>query len=259
MKKKINSNSKRIKDFGRLRTYPGKELIITTYICIYAFIVRYIQNQLPRQLRPGLKISHIYFYRSLIESSTYSTMLFATILLAITITCVHSQTELTLPPLPYEYNALEPVLSEELMRLHHDEHFQTYTNQTNTALKALYNDTHYDGQFQNISGQPIEVILTRLKTLPDVFHIALRHYGGGYLNHKLFFSILRTPTATAAENQPTGPLLEAIKRSFGSYEKFHELFTAAAVNLFGSGWVWLYVDARSKHLVINYTANQDNP
>jgi len=186
-------------------------------------------------------------------------MFSVTILLALAIVCVHSQTQLTLPPLPYEYNALEPVLSEELMRLHHDEHFQIYINQTNIALKALFVDTHYGGNFQNISEQPIEVILTELKTLPNTFHIALRNNGGGYFNHKFFFSILRTPTLTAAENQPTGPLLDAIKRSFGSYEKFQELFTAASVNLFGSGWIWVYVDARSKHLVINYTASQDNP
>jgi Fe-Mn family superoxide dismutase len=71
--------------------------------------------------------------------------------------------------------------------------------------------------------------------------------------------MLRTPTAKAAENQPTGPLLEAIQKSFGSFDKFKELFTAASVNLFGSGWVWLYIDARTKQIVLNFTANQDNP
>jgi len=97
-----------------------------------------------------------------------------------------------------------------------------------------------------------------------VYHMALvrvrlRHNGGGYINHKLFFSTLRRPTATADENLPTGPLLEAIVKSFGSFNKFKELFTAASVNLFGSGWVWLYIDARTNQLVLNYTANQDNP
>ncbi len=181
------------------------------------------------------------------------------ILFAIIISCVHSQTELTLPALPYAYNALEPVLSEHLLRLHHDKHFQTYTNNSNIALKALFADTHHGGKFKDIAQLPIETILTQLQTLPDQFHIGLRHNGGGYLNHKLFFSMLRTPTATAAENRPTGPLLEAIVKSFGSFDKFKELFSAASVNLFGSGWVWLYIDARSKHLVLNFTANQDNP
>jgi Fe-Mn family superoxide dismutase len=70
---------------------------------------------------------------------------------------------------------------------------------------------------------------------------------------------LKTPTATAADNKPTGPLLEAIEKNFGSFEKFKEMFTSASVSLFGSGWVWLYIDAQTKQLVLNFTANQDNP
>jgi len=186
-------------------------------------------------------------------------MFIATILFAIAIGCVHSQTELTVPPLPYAYNALEPVLSEHVMHLHHDKHFQTYTNKSNAALKAMFADKQSGGKLKDIAKQPIEVILTQLQNLPDQYHLALRHNGGGYINHKLFFSMLKTPTVTAAENQPTGPLLEAIEKSFGSFNKFKELFSAASINLFGSGWVWLYIDARTKQLVLNFTANQDNP
>jgi Fe-Mn family superoxide dismutase len=186
-------------------------------------------------------------------------MFIATILVAIVIGCVHSQTELIVPPLPYAYNALEPVLSEHLMRLHHDKHFQAYANKSNVALKAMVADTQHGGKLKEIAQQPIEVILTQLQNLPDQYHLVLRHNGGGYINHKLFFSMLRTPTAKAAENQPTGPLLEAIQKSFGSFDKFKELFTAASINLFGSGWVWLYIDARTKQIVLNFTANQDNP
>ena len=186
-------------------------------------------------------------------------MFIGAILLVAIISCVHAQTELTLPALPYAYNALEPVLSERLLRLHHDKHFQTYTNQTNIALKALFTDTQHAGKFKEISQKPIEVILTQLQTLPDQYHVGLRHNGGGYLNHKLFFSMLRAPTAKAAENRPTGQLLEMIEKSFGTFEKFQELFSAASVNLFGSGWVWLYIDARTNQLVLNFTANQDNP
>jgi len=145
------------------------------------------------------------------------------------------------------------------MRLHHDKHFQTYTNKSNFALKAIFADTKLGDKVKETAKQPIEVILTQLQNLPDQYHLALRHNGGGYLNHKLFFSMLKTPTATAAENKPTGPLLEAIEKSFGSFDKFKELFSAASVNLFGSGWVWLYIDARTKQLVLNFTANQDNP
>jgi Fe-Mn family superoxide dismutase len=186
-------------------------------------------------------------------------MFIATILVAIVIGCVHSQIELIVPPLPYAYNALEPVLSEHLMHLHHDKHFQTYANKSNVALRALVADPKHAGKLKEIAQQPIDVILTQLQNLPDQYHLALRHNGGGFVNHRLFFSMLRTPTATAAENQPTGPLLEAIQTSFGSFDKFKQLFSAASVNLFGSGWVWLYIDAQTKHLVLNFTANQDNP
>jgi Fe-Mn family superoxide dismutase len=70
---------------------------------------------------------------------------------------------------------------------------------------------------------------------------------------------LKAPTATVAENKPTGKLLEAIEKNFGSFDKFKEMFSNASANLFGSGWVWLYIDAHTKQLVLNFTANQDNP
>jgi Fe-Mn family superoxide dismutase len=181
------------------------------------------------------------------------------LLLTILIGCVQSQTELTLPPLPYAYNAIEPVLSEQLMHLHHDKHFQTYTTKTNAALKAIVEDKKSPDQLKQLAKEPIELIVTHLQHLPELYHLALRHNGGGYINHKLFFSMIKTPTTTAAENKPTGPVLEAIEKNFGSFDKFKEMFTNASVNLFGSGWVWLYIDAQTKQLVLNFTANQDNP
>ena len=181
------------------------------------------------------------------------------VLLAIATGYVQSQTELTVTPLPYAYNALEPVLSEKLMQLHHDKHFQTYTTKTNAALKAILADEKAPKELKELAKQPIELILTHLQHLPEVYHLALRHNGGGYINHKLFFSLLKAPTATAAENKPTGPLLEAIEKNFGSFDKFKEMFSNASLNLFGSGWVWLYIDAHTKQLVLNFTANQDNP
>jgi superoxide dismutase, Fe-Mn family len=186
-------------------------------------------------------------------------MLMKFALLAIVVSCVHSQTELVLPPLPFDYNALEPVLSERLMQLHHDKHHASYMNKTNIALKAMFADTQQGARLKELSQKPIEYILTQLQDLPEQYHIALRHYGGGYLNHKLFFAMLQKPTATANENKPTDALLQAIEKSFGSFDKFKDLFSAASVNLFGSGWVWLYIDARTQQLVLNFTANQDNP
>jgi len=187
-------------------------------------------------------------------------MFIAIVLLAVVAGCVQSQqTELTLPPLPYGYTALEPVLSEHLMRLHHDKHHQAYTTKANEALKDLYNDEKATPPLKDLAKQPIETILAHLSQLPEHYHVALRHNGGGYLNHKLFFSMLRKPTATANDNKPTGQVLEAIEKAFGSFDKFKEMFTSASVKLFGSGWVWLYIDAQTKQLVLNFTANQDNP
>ena len=186
-------------------------------------------------------------------------MFLALVLLTIVASAVHSQNELVLPPLPYAYNALEPVLSEQLMRLHYLQHHLSYTNKTNVALRAMVADPQSGEKLKELAKKPIEEILSQLQDLPEHYHIALRHQGGGYLNHKLFFAMLQKPTATAAENKPTGPLLEAIVKSFGSFEKFKELFNAASVNLFGSGWVWLYIDAQTRQLVLNFTANQDNP
>ena len=186
-------------------------------------------------------------------------MLTSVVLLAFAVICVQSQTELILPPLPYAYNALEPVLSEHLMRLHHDKHFATYTKKTNEALKTITVDTSATEQLKELAKKPLEEILHDVLHLPEQYQFPLRHNGGGYYNHKLFFSMLKAPTATAAENKPTGALLEAIEKSFGSFDKFKELFSAASINLFGSGWVWLYIDAQTHKLVLNFTANQDNP
>jgi Fe-Mn family superoxide dismutase len=145
------------------------------------------------------------------------------------------------------------------MHLHHDKHFQAYTTKTNEALKAIVRDAKSPEQLKKLANEPIELILTHLQHLPEQYHLSLRHNGGGYVNHKLFFSILQTPTTTAAQNLPTGPLLEAIEKHFTSFDKFKEMFTNASVSVFGSGWVWLYIDAQTKQLVLNFTANQDNP
>ncbi|CAF2660044.1 unnamed protein product [Rotaria sp. Silwood2] len=181
------------------------------------------------------------------------------ILFFITIHCVYSQTELTLPTLPYAYNALEPIFSEHLMRLHYDKHFQTYTNKSNIVLKTMFTDTQSDNKLKEIVKQPIEVILTQLQNIPYQYQLALRYNGGGYFNHKLFFSMLKKPTVIGNENKPMGPLLQAIEKSFGSFDKFKELFSNISNEFFGSGWIWLYIDAQTKHLVLNYTVNQDNP
>lgn len=173
--------------------------------------------------------------------------------------CVESQTELILPPLPYAYNALEPVLSERALRLHHDKHLQTYTDQTNIALRAMFFNAENNSKLQEIAQQPIEIILTKLVDIPAEYQTIIRNFGGGYLNHRLFFSMLNSPTNTTDENKPGSPLLEAIENSFGSFDEFKEYFTIAANSYFGSGWIWVHIDAKTKYIVLNFTINQDNP
>ncbi|CAF4246977.1 unnamed protein product [Rotaria sp. Silwood2] len=186
-------------------------------------------------------------------------MITSIILLAIFVNYGQSQTELILPALPYDYYALEPILSEHLIRLHHDKHFSEYKTKANAILKSIMDDEMYNNQLKNLAKQPIEYILTHIQQLPEKYQLPLRNNGGGYVNHKIFFSMLRKPTVMSAENLPTGLLLEAIENSFGSFDRFKEMFTAASVNIFGSGWIWLYIDAQSKLLSINFTINQDNP
>jgi len=186
-------------------------------------------------------------------------MFIATVLLLAIAGCVQSQRQLTLEPLPYAYDALEPVLSKHLMELHHDKHHQAYTTKTNAVLKAVIADPKVTPALRELANQPIEVILTRLGEFPEDYRMELQHQGGGYLNHKWFWSMLQKPTTTAAENRPTGALWDAIQKSFGSFDKFKEMFSTASLKLFGSGWIWLYVDSKTKELTLNFTLNQDNP
>jgi len=179
------------------------------------------------------------------------------VVLATTAFAADKPSELTLPPLPYAYNALEPVLSEHLMRLHHLKHHQTYMTKVNIALKAMEVEKH--GNASHLAKEPIEVILTQLQNVPDQYRMTVRNNGGGFLNHKLFFAMLKAPTGSVNDNKPTGRLLEMIETSFGSFDKFKELFSVACNNFFGSGWIWLYIDAATNKLVLNFTINQDNP
>lgn len=145
----------------------------------------------------------------------------------------------TLPQLPYAYDALEPYMDAKTMEIHHTKHHQAYTNNLNTAVAGTAQE-----------GSSIETIL---KTL-DLENKALRNNAGGFYNHNLFWEIL-SPTSS---RKPSGVLLTAIERDFGSFEQFKEMFSKAAATQFGSGWAWLSVHKGGK-LEISATANQDNP
>ena len=148
-----------------------------------------------------------------------------------------------LPPLPYDYAALEPSIDEQTMRIHHDKHHGTYVNNLNAALENQ----------PNLQGKSIEELLRDINSVPENIRTAVRNNGGGHANHTMFWEIM----APNAGGQPSGALAEAINSSFGGFDAFKEQFTKAATTRFGSGWVWLLADGG--RLEITSTANQDSP
>ena len=147
-----------------------------------------------------------------------------------------------LPKLPYDYNALEPYIDEQTMKIHHDKHHQAYVDKINSFVKGT--------KFENM---PIEDVIKNLNEAPENIRMGVRNHGGGHLNHSFFWTIM----APNAGGEPKGSVAEEIKKTFGSIEKFKEDFTNAGLNRFGSGWAWLVVD-NGKLSVIS-TANQDSP
>jgi Fe-Mn family superoxide dismutase len=147
------------------------------------------------------------------------------------------------PPLPYDYNALEPHIDEQTMRIHHDKHHAAYVTNLNAALEK-----HPDLQKKSI-----EDLLKSINSVPEDIRTAVRNNGGGHANHTMFWEIMGPGKGGA----PAGALGDAIKSSFGDFETFEKQMNDAGVKRFGSGWAWL-IDAGGK-LVIESTANQDSP
>ena len=144
-----------------------------------------------------------------------------------------------LPPLPYDYDALEPVISKETMHFHHDKHHAAYTNKLNEFVEG-------DAKLQ---GKSIEDILGMISSLPA----GVRNNGGGYWNHDFFWKTMKK-----GGGQPSGKLAEAIDRDFGGLDKLKEEFNTKGAGQFGSGWAWLIAD-ESGRLKVTSTPNQDNP
>ena len=136
---------------------------------------------------------------------------------------------LTLPPLPYDYKALEPWIDEQTMRIHHDKHHQAYLD---NLLKAITGT--------DLENREVTRILADLGHVPEKIHTAVRNHGGGLVNHTLFWEVTK-----------------AIGSAFGSFESFKEKFTAAAIGQFGSGWAWLVVGKNG--LAVYNLPNQDSP
>jgi superoxide dismutase, Fe-Mn family len=149
----------------------------------------------------------------------------------------------TLPPLPYPTNALEPHIDAQTMEIHHGKHHAAYVNNLNAALEKA----------PELQGKSLDDLLTNLKAVPEGVRTAVRNNGGGHWNHSMFWQIM----APKGGGTPTGKLADAIKSSFGDFEKFKEQFNAAGATRFGSGWAWLVKDGGK--LAIVSTPNQDNP
>jgi len=148
----------------------------------------------------------------------------------------------TLSDLPYAYNALEPYIDERTMQIHHDKHHAAYVKNLNDVLP----DTNLT----------VEEVLRNLEQVPEAMRTKVRNNGGGHVNHSFFWQVMAA-NPDGAPRQARGDLGKAIDATFGSFEKFKELFGVAALNRFGRGWAWLTLDNGS--LEIEDSANQDSP
>jgi superoxide dismutase, Fe-Mn family len=148
-----------------------------------------------------------------------------------------------LPPLPYDFSALEPHIDAQTMQIHHGKHHQAYVTNLNAALE----------KHPNLQNKSAEDLIRDLASVPDDIRTPVRNNGGGHVNHTMFWKLM----ASGAGGSPTGAVADAINAAFGSFETFKEQFSKAGVGRFGSGWAWL-IDTGGK-LSIESTANQDNP
>ncbi|NLC05382.1 MAG: superoxide dismutase [Erysipelothrix sp.] len=153
-------------------------------------------------------------------------------------------TKFTLPNLPYETNALEPVIDTATMEIHHGKHHAAYVNNLNAAVEK------HPEFFEQ---KTIEEVLAQLNEVPQDIQGAVRNNGGGHANHKFFWEILTTPDSTELK----GALKEDIEKTFGSVDEFKTQFKAAGGARFGSGWAWLVVSEGKLEVVS--TPNQDSP
>ncbi len=149
-----------------------------------------------------------------------------------------------LPPLPYDYNALEPHIDARTMEIHHTKHHNAYVTGLNGAL---------DGQ-PDLADMSVEALLAEINSVPENIRQAVINHGGGHANHTLFWRIM----GPGKGGEPTGALADDINATFGGYTALTEQVTQAGMTRFGSGWAWLVVDGGGNLLVYN-TLNQDSP
>ena len=148
-----------------------------------------------------------------------------------------------LPDLPYDYDALEPHIDADTMKIHHGKHHNTYVTKLNAAIENE----------PKLGEQPVEDLIANIGKLPKDIQVAVRNNGGGHANHSMFWQVM----SPKGGGEPGGALADAINETWESFDKFKEAFANAAVGRFGSGWAWLIVDGGK--LKITSTPNQDSP
>ncbi len=146
------------------------------------------------------------------------------------------------PPLSYDYGALEPHIDEATMRVHHDKHHQAYVDKVNAALEGT-----------DWADKPIDEVVANLSQIPDDKRTPVRNNGGGHYNHSLFWEWM----SPDGGGEPSGALADAINEKFGSFDDFKQEFKDAGIGRFGSGWVWLVHNGDGVEIVT--TPNQDSP
>jgi Fe-Mn family superoxide dismutase len=148
-----------------------------------------------------------------------------------------------LPPLPYDFAALEPHIDAQTMEIHHDRHHGTYVKNLNGAIE----------KHAELADKSIEDLLSDLSSVPDDIRTVVRNNGGGHYNHSIFWQIM----APNAGGDPSGEIAEAIGETFGDFASFKDTLSKAAIGQFGSGWGWLYLSGGK--LAVKGFPNQDNP
>ena len=152
--------------------------------------------------------------------------------------------EFTLPPLPYDYDALDDYIDSQTMTLHHDKHHASYVKKLNEAI-VLHPE---------LKGETIEQLLVDFVDLPQDIQTTVRNSGGGHANHSMFWAIM-TPDS---QGEPSGEVAQAIAAKFGDFATFQSEFNSAGKKQFGSGWAWLVMNQNGE-LEVTSTANQDSP
>jgi superoxide dismutase, Fe-Mn family len=148
-----------------------------------------------------------------------------------------------LPPLPYDYAALEPTIDAETMKLHHDKHHQAYVTALNGAIE----------KHPELGSKSAEELIKDFNSIPEDIRNIVRNNGGGHVNHSMFWTIMKP----GGGGPPTGKIADQIKSDFGSFDDFKKLFNETTAKQFGSGWGWLIFDGGKLKIVT--TPNQENP